>query len=175
MIASTITQALGLADQHDLSPTDRLEAWCKNREVLLVLDNLEQLAEGAAVLGKLLTACPEIVLLATSREPLHLAGERQYEVPVLAHAEAVELFTTRAKDVAAGRCFDPALTGAICQRLDCLPLAIELAAARTKALSPSEILTRLDNSLVLLTGGPRDAPQRQRTLRATIDSELRAA
>ena len=88
---------------------------------------------------------------------------------MLAHAEAVELFTTRAQDVAAGRCFDPALTGAICQRLDCLPLAIELAAARTKALSPSEILTRLDNSLVRSTGGPRDAPQRQRTLRATID------
>jgi predicted ATPase len=82
---------------------------------------------------------------------------------VLRQADAVELFTSRAQAVAPGRVIDPEVAAAICERLDCLPLGIELAAARTKALSPPEILTRLDSRLRLLTGGPRDAPKRQRT------------
>ena len=105
----------------------------------------------------------------TSREPLHLAGEQQFEVPVLESADAIDLFIARAHAVAPSLTIDPDLAGRICERLDRLPLAIELAAARTKALSPSEVLTRLQHRLPVLATGPRDVPQRQRTLQATID------
>ena len=105
----------------------------------------------------------------TSREPLHLAGEQQYEVPVLEPEDAVALFDSRTQAVVPGLIVHPKLAEAICARLDYLPLAIELAAARTKALAPGDILARLDTRLPLLTGGPRDAPRRQQTLRATID------
>jgi predicted ATPase/DNA-binding SARP family transcriptional activator len=169
LIAATMIQALGLADEPGLSPVQRLEAWLKDREVLLLLDNVEQLAQDTSMLGELLAVCPGVTVLATSREPLHLAGERQYDVPVLVGEEAVALFSARAESVAAARNIDAAVAGAICDRLDCLPLAIELAAARIKAFSATEILGRLDSRLALLTSGPRDAPRRQRTLRATID------
>jgi predicted ATPase/DNA-binding SARP family transcriptional activator len=169
LIVPTISQTVGLTDQAGTTATRPLEQWLVERQVLLVLDNLEQLAEGSAVLAKLLGACPGLTLLVTSREPLYLAGEQQYEVPVLALAEAVELFTTRAQGVRPGIAIDPAVARGICERVDCLALAIELAAARTKALAPSEILTRLDTRLPLLTGGPRDAPRRQQTLKATLD------
>jgi predicted ATPase len=169
LIASTICRALELADQPGVEPESRLKAWLSEREVLLVLDNLEQLADGTTVLGDLLVGCPGLVLLVTSREPLHLVGERQYDVPVLILAEAIELFATRAEAAAPRLSVPVDLARRICERLDCLPLAVELAAARAKAVSPAELLARLDTSLTLLTGGPRDAPQRQRTLRATID------
>jgi predicted ATPase len=135
----------------------------------LVLDNLEQLVEGSGVLAELLSACPGLRLLVTSREPLRLLGERQYEVPVLARADAVELFTTRAHATAPRQAVTSELAAEICERLDCLPLAIELAAARLKALSAREMLARLDRRLPLLSGGPRDAPRRQQTLDATIE------
>ncbi|MGO9973455.1 MAG: ATP-binding protein [Solirubrobacteraceae bacterium] len=131
--------------------------------------NLEQLATGTAVLAELLAGCPGRVLLVTSREPLHLAGEQQFEVPVLDRAEAIELFISRAQALAPSLSVEVELAGAICERLDRLPLAIELAAARTKALPPAEILARLEHRLPLFDGGPRDASLRQRTLRATID------
>jgi len=169
LIAPTICRELELAERPGVTPAARLQAWLVERELLLVLDNLEQLADGTTVLGELLVGCAGLVLLVTSREPLHLAGERQYDVPVLTLAEAVELFATRAQAVAPRLTIPAALAERICERLDCLPLAIELAAARAKALSADALLTRLDRSLPLLTGGPRDAPQRQRTLRATID------
>ncbi|MGP0033288.1 MAG: BTAD domain-containing putative transcriptional regulator [Solirubrobacteraceae bacterium] len=169
LIVPTISQTLELAEQAGLAPVRRLERWLAERQVLLVLDNLEQLAEGGAVLTEMLSACPGWTLLVTSREPLRLAGEQQYEVPVLNPQDAVELFTTRGKAVKPGIEIDPELARGICERVDCLPLAIELAAARTKALAPGEILARLDARLPLLTGGPRDAPRRQQTLKATID------
>ncbi len=169
LIAPTICAAVGVAEQAGLTPVQRLEQWLVRRRLLLVLDNLEQLAAGTAVLGELLAACPGLTLLVTSREPLHLSGERQYEVPVLDLADAVELFTTRAQAIKPDVEFRAELTAAICERLDCLPLAIELAAARTRVLPAEEILAQLERRLPLLTGGPRDAPHRQRTLRATID------
>ena len=169
LIAPTICETLGLVEPPGLAPVALLEHWLGDQTLLLVLDNLEQLGEGAAVLGELLAACPGLTLLVTSREPLHLAGEHQYEVPVLANMEAIELFIARSQAVAPHFEVDPAVAAMICERLDCLPLAIELAAARTKALSPDQILARLDRRLPLLGGGPRDAPQRQRTLQATID------
>jgi len=169
LIAPTICQALAIGEQIELTPARRLEGWLAHRRLLLVLDNLEQLAEGACVLGQLLAACPDLTLLVTSREPLRLAGEQQYDVPVLARGDAIELFTTRAQAVKPGIEIDAEVAAGICERLDCLALAIELAAARTKALAPGEMLTRLDARLPLLTGGPRDAPRRQQTLKATID------
>ena len=108
-------------------------------------------------------------MLATSREPLHLAGEQQYEVPVLDPEDAIELFIARAKTVSSSLSIEPEDAAAVCERLDRLPLAIELAAARTKVLSPAEILHRLERRLPVLASGPRDAPRRQRTLQATID------
>lgn len=138
-----------------------------DRSLLLLLDNFEQVAEAAGDIGSLLAACPNLDLLVTSREPLHVAGEHEYAVPTLRRDEAVALFAARA--TAVERSFRPGKEVAeICRRLDYLPLAVELAAARVKALSPEQILARLDRRLPLLAGGPRDAPQRQRTLRATI-------
>jgi DNA-binding SARP family transcriptional activator len=175
LIVATICQTLGLREQPGVTSIERVEGWLKERELLLLLDNLEQLTEGSAPLGELIAACPGLTLLVTSREPLHLTGEQQYQVPVLAHAEAVELFTARAKAIAPHRRVEAELAGQICQRLDCLPLAIELAAARTKALSQTDVLTRLRRRLPLLTGGPRDAPRRQRNTPGDDRLELRVA
>jgi predicted ATPase/DNA-binding SARP family transcriptional activator len=169
LIAPTLCQALEITEAADEAPAARVERWLMEREVLLVLDNLEQLAEGSAVLAEALSACPGLTLLVTSREPLHLASEQQYEVPMLEPADAVALFDSRTQAVVPGLIVHPKLADAICARLDRLPLAIELAAARTKVISLSELYARLDKSLPLLTGGPRDAPQRQQTLTATID------
>ncbi len=169
LIAPAICQALGLAEQPGVTPAQRLEGYLRDRELLLVLDNLEQLTTGVGVLGELLARCPGVRMLMTSREPLHLAGEQQYEVPVLEREDAIELFTARAKTVAPGVIIERETAAAVCERLDCLPLAIELAAARTKVLAPAEILARLERRLQVLATGPRDAPRRQRTLQATID------
>ncbi|MCV0377423.1 tetratricopeptide repeat protein, partial [Microbacterium sp.] len=139
-----------------------------DRRLLLLLDNFEHLADAAADLAPLLAQCPNLTLLVTSRQPLHLAGEHEYAVDPLQADDAVELFLSRAlaarRDVTANG--EVAL---ICERLDRLPLAIELAAARVKVLSPAALLARLEQRLPLLAGGVRDAPERQRTLRATIE------
>ena len=140
-----------------------LEQHLLHREVLVVMDNFEHLLEAAPAVAELLASCPYLKLVATSREPLRVSAEHEYRVPGLAEAEAVELFGTRAQGAAA----EPTALE-ICRRLDCLPLAIELAAARTRLLSPEALLARLDRRLPLLTGGPRDAPERQRTLEAAI-------
>ncbi len=169
LIAPVICQALGIVEQQDLTPSQRLEGYLRDRELLLVLDNLEQLTAGVGVLGELLAACPGVRMLVTSREPLHLAGEQQYEVPVLNPEDAIELFTARARSVAPSLTVERESVGAVCERLDRLPLAIELAAARTRVLSPEEILSRLERRLPVLASGPRDAPRRQRTLQTTID------
>lgn len=169
LIAPAICQALGIVEQPDLTPARLLEEYLRDRELLLVLDNLEQLTPGVGILGELLAGSPGVRMLATSREPLHLGGEQQYEVPVLEFEDAIELFTARAKTVAPNLIIDRDYVGAVCERLDRLPLAIELAAARTKVLSPAEILSRLERRLPVLANGPRDAPRRQRTLQGTID------
>ena len=139
-----------------------------DNQQLLLFDNFEHLTDAAADLAQLLARCPRLTLLVTSREPLHLAGEREHAVDPLEPTEAVELFLTRAlavkRDFAANG--EVAL---ICERLDHLPLAIELAAARVKVLSLRALLARLEQRLPVLAGGARDAPERQRTLRATIE------
>jgi predicted ATPase/class 3 adenylate cyclase len=139
-----------------------------DRELLLVLDNLEQVIAAAGDVARLLTACPNLSVLATSREPLRIAGEREFPLKPLAEAPAVELFRQRAEAVLPQFSADYDLLTEICRRLDSLPLAIELAAARVKVLPPGELLGRLDRRLPLLTASRRDLPERQQTLRSTI-------
>ncbi len=134
-------------------------------ELLLVLDNFEQLVDSAPAVSDLLSRAPGVTVLVTSQAALRLSGEHEVALAPLAAEPAVELFTARARVADTD---DPAVAE-ICRRLDGLPLAIELAAARTRALTPAAILERLSSRLDLLTGGPRDAPARQRTLRAAIE------
>jgi predicted ATPase len=139
------------------------------RNQLLVLDNLEQVIAAAPAIADLLVAGPGLAVLATSREPLRIAGEREFRLRPLAEAPAVELFRQRAEAVRYDFEADYRLLAAVCARLDNLPLAIELAAARIKVLTPEELLDRLDHRLPVLTGARRDAPARHQTLRATIE------
>jgi len=122
------------------------------KSMLLVIDNFEQVVEGATALGELLASCPNLRLIVTSREVLRLAAEREYAVPPLVEQESVGFFLGRARVVDPGFAPDDHVL-AICRRLDHLPLALELAAARVKALSTKQILERLERALPLLTGG----------------------
>ena len=144
----------------------------RTRELLLVLDNAEHLREASPSYVALLGAAPRLKLLVTSRAVLHLTGERVYPVEPLAKEAATALFHQRAQEAEPRFGADAANEAAIrriCERLDGLPLAIELAASHTRTLTPVELLARLDPRLPLLTGGPRDLPARQQTLRATLD------
>ncbi len=154
LVTETISQTLGAKDG--------LAEHISEREMLLLLDNLEQVIEAAPELASLVTACPNLTLLVTSRELLRVQGEVEYAVPPLAETEAVSLFCERSGLDSSEEVAE------LCARLDSLPLAVELAAARTKALSPAQILERLSQRLDLLKGG-RDADPRQQTLRATIE------
>jgi predicted ATPase/class 3 adenylate cyclase len=159
LVSSTIAHVVGANE--DLA--ELIDA----KRILLLLDNFEHLLPAAIDLAELLGACPNLKLLVTSREPLHLSNEREYVVLPLRDADAVSLFHERVR--ASGIELAPnGDVAAICRQLDHLPLAIELAAARTKVLSPRALLERLERRLPLLTGGARDMPERQRTLRATI-------
>ena len=186
LVPTTIAGALGLRESGDVSLEDLLKEYVGHRKLLLVLDNFEQVLEAAPLVGELLSAAPRLKVLATSRIPLGLYGEHDYAVPplsvpdpkhlpnlgALSQYEAVRLFIERAGAAKAG--FEitsenaPAVAE-ICARLDGLPLAIELAAARIKLLPPKVLLTRLANRLKLLTGGAKDLPARQRTLRGAIE------
>jgi predicted ATPase/class 3 adenylate cyclase len=160
LVLETAAQVLGAEDG--------LADHIGDKRLLLLFDNFEQVVGAATGLSELLRSCPNLDLLVTSREPLRLEGEWDYAVDPMREAEAVELFETRAR--AARRDFEPeGQVREICARLDNLPLAIELAAARVKTLSPAALLERLDRRLPVLAGGPRDAPERQRTLRSTIE------
>jgi predicted ATPase len=160
LVLAAAAQALGAQDG--------LAEHIADKRLLLLFDNFEHLVEAAADLAGLLASCPALELLVTSREPLHVTGEQEYSVPPLVHEEGVTFFLARARAVDPGFQRNDAVSE-ICRRLDDLPLALELAAARVKALSSGQILERLDQRLPLLTGGARDVPERQRTLRATIE------
>jgi predicted ATPase/DNA-binding SARP family transcriptional activator len=160
LVEPTIAQTVGAAAD--------LAEHLHGKHSLLLLDNFEQVAEAAPRLASLLAAAPQLTLLVTSREPLHLSGEQEYPVPPLAETDAVALFSERALALRPDFTPDEAVA-AICRRLDCLPLALELAAARVKVLSSETLLARLEQRLPLLTGGTRDLPERQRTLRATLE------
>ena len=174
VVPVTVARALGLPDQPGQQTMDVLLRFIRDRQMLILLDNCEHLLDASAeLIVALLGACPALTLLATSREPIGVTGEVSWRVPSLSLAdEAIELFSDRARRtkpefrVTADNA--EAVTE-ICRRLDGLPLAIELAAARVRALSPAEILDSLHDQFRLLTGGARTAVRRQQTLRASVD------
>ena len=185
LIPTTIAGAIGLREDPLLPVAELLETHLRDRHLLLVADNFEQVVDGAVIVGRLLGAAPHLTVLASSREVLHLRGEQEYPVPPLGIPEAsalpppdslsrfdaVALFVQRARAVRPDfelAAENASAVAAICIRLDGLPLAIELAAARSKLFEPKAILARLDRSLTLLTSSVRGVPERQRTLRGAL-------
>ncbi|HVQ50773.1 MAG TPA: adenylate/guanylate cyclase domain-containing protein, partial [Mycobacterium sp.] len=174
LVPLTVARAFGLPDQPGSSALDTLVRFIGDSPMIVVLDNCEHLVDACAALtAALLGACPTVTLLATSREPIRAAGEITWQVPSLSlDDEAVELFIDRARQIRPDLAItnDNAATVAeICVRLDGMPLAIELAAARIRALSLTEIADSLHDRFRLLTGGARTAVRRQQTLRASVD------
>ena len=174
LVAVAAARALGLRDQPGRSTMDTLTRFIGDRRMLIVLDNCEHLLDATAAMAvEVLGACAIVRLLATSREPLAVDGEQNWRVPSLSLAdEAVELFTDRARRARPDLTITGAETAAvteICRRLDGIPLAIELAAARVRTLSLTEIVDSLHDRFRLLTGGSRTAVRRQQTLRASVD------
>ena len=184
-VMAAIAQALGLWEARDLLLEEQVKAALRDRHLLLVLDNFEHLIEAALQLTSLLTSCPLLSILITSRAALHLSGEQEFPVPPLnvpdlkqlpepetiSQISAVRLFVLRVQSIQPTFQLTPAnapTIAAICARLDGLPLALELAAARSKLLPPQALLKRLSSRLDVLTGGARDAPSRQQTLRNTL-------
>jgi predicted ATPase/class 3 adenylate cyclase len=186
LLIPAVAQTLGVREQSGVPLLETLGNHLREKQTLLLLDNFEQISAAAPMVAALLASAPELQVLATSRTPLHLSGEQTYDVPPLAlpdvvhlpgvdaltQYEAVALFIERARSAKSGFTVTnenaPAVAE-ICVRLDGLPLALELAAARVRVLPPQTLLSRLDHRLKLLTGGALDLDERQRTLRATID------
>jgi predicted ATPase/class 3 adenylate cyclase len=160
LLPSEVAQAIGAPDD--------LGGFLRGKELLLLLDNFEHLLDAAPAVSTALASSERLRVLVTSRMPLRVAGEREYRLEPLPADDASTLFVERSRGVGREVALDDTVA-AICRRLDGLPLAIELAAARTKLLAPDRLLERLESALPLLTGGARDAPERQRTLRATIE------
>ena len=153
---------------HAVGARHGLAEHLRQKRMLVLLDNFEHLLDAARNVAELLAEAPDLRVLATSRERLGVSAEQEYAVPTMAAADGLALFTARARRLRPD--FEPdAAVAEICRRLDGLPLAIELAAARAKVLRPEQILERLGRGLELLTSGARDAPERHQTLRATIE------
>jgi predicted ATPase len=185
LVAPTIAQVFSLREVGDQSPLEQLKAYLREKQLLLFLDNFEQLLEAAVLLTELLEASPSLEMLVTSRAVLNVGGEHTFLVPTLvvpnlaqlpeveelSHISSVALFLERASAVKPHFEMTPTNAASIaelCLRLEGLPLAIELAAARIKLFSPQALLSRLSQRLQLLTGGPRTSPARQQTLRSTL-------
>jgi predicted ATPase len=185
LVASAIAQTFGIKQSGAVPLIETLKQTLRGRRLLLLMDNFEQVLAAARLVSELLTTCPELKILVTSRAPLHLRGEREFEVPPLAlpdlseatSVEALSQYAAIALFIERAIAIQPEFTltnenaravAEVCIRLDGLPLAIELVAARLKLLSPAEILTRLEHRLALLTGGAKDLPRRQQTMRKTI-------
>jgi predicted ATPase/DNA-binding SARP family transcriptional activator/peroxiredoxin len=169
LLPGAIVSACGLREASSGSERETIKRALAAGPALLMLDNFEHLASSASLAADLLAACPQLQIVVTSRVSMHLSGEHEYPLAPLPLADAIALFTERARAVRPEFAADGSVLGAICGRLDCLPLAIELAAARSRLLSSQELLDRLEHRLQLLTGGPRDLESRQQTLRATIE------
>lgn len=187
LVPGAVTSTIGLRDAAGSLPIEALSTFLAPQPALLVLDNCEHLIDACAVLADhLLATCPQLRILATSREPLQVMGEQQYrlaplavpemddlpEVAALVGSPAVQLFVVRAQAVVPDFTLtdeNAAAVGGICARLDGIPLALELAAAWVRSLAPAQILARLDDSFQLLVGGSRVAPTRQQTLQAALD------
>jgi predicted ATPase len=182
LVASTIARALGLREEAGQGPRALISWHLRDRAMLLLLDNFEQVIAAATLVAEMIASCPRIVVLATSRVALHVQAEHRFAVrPLPTHiahpgdstpSAAVRLFAARAQAALPSFSIDDRnkeIVAEICRRLDGLPLAIVLAAARIKLLPPGALLARLERRLPLLTSGARDLPERQQTLRATID------
>ncbi|MEO5952337.1 MAG: tetratricopeptide repeat protein [Chloroflexia bacterium] len=186
LVASTIARILSLQEAGDETAFSAIVAYLQGKQILLILDNFEQVADAAPVVAGLLAGCVRLKIVVTSREVLHLSGEHQFPVPPLSAPDvlhvvsmgevrdyaAVRLFVERATEVNPLFVLSEQNAGAvteICARLDGLPLAIEIAAARTKLFSPQDIQARLASRLGLLTSSRRDLPDRQQTVRKAID------
>ena len=172
LLLPTLAGAIGIAEAPGQAPLDRLAAEVSNRELLLVLDNVEHLRSATPSFVELLARAPRLVLLVTSRAVLHLTGEHVFPVSPLDDDDAVELFEQRARALQTDfeiTSENESVIREICARVDGLPLAIELAAARVRSLTASSLLERLEQRLTVLTGGPHDLPARQQTLRETVD------
>ncbi len=183
LVVSSIASSLGIPESPGQPIQDAVINYLRSRKMLLIIDNFEHVVTAAGVLGRIITQTDQVVLLVTSRERLRLSGERVVEVPpllvpeaaddedVLLRSDAVALFIDRARSAGSDLDLDHgqlAIIAEICRRLDGIPLAIELAASRAKVVGSEELLRRLDRRLSFLTGGPRDLPARQQTLRSTI-------
>jgi non-specific serine/threonine protein kinase len=173
LVPGLVATSLGIPEQAGRSMRDTLRDELRSRSLLLVLDNCEHIVQAVAELAEeLLGTCPRICILATSREPIRIRGERVWQVAPLPVAESVQLFVERARAVQSTFTIDEQSTrtiACICATLAGLPLAIELAAARAHVLTPDQILSRLDHAFSLLVSGSRTSPPRQQTLRATLD------
>ncbi len=171
-VATTLAIQLGISDTSQKPAHQKLIEFLRHKQILLILDNFEQLIVAAPLLAELLSECPNLSLLVTSRERLHLRAEQRYNVPSLALSASVALFIQRAQAIDAE--FTPSaqqqpILEAICRKLDCLPLAIELCASRIEFFTPKQLLARLqDQRLDLLSDGPSDLPAQHRTLRNAI-------
>ena len=192
LLTIAIANALGLIENDDQTLNARLLAFLQDRNLLLVLDNFEQVIAAAPSVAELLSAAPRLKVLVTSREPLHIYGEYEYlviplrlpeakdggDLEALACVPSVQLFVERVQAVNPHfrlNADNAQSISTICGRLDGLPLAIELAASRSKWLTPHEILDQLTNRLTLLVDGPRDRPVRQRLAAGSDRLELRSA
>jgi len=171
-VIPAVASTMSVQAQPDMTLVESIVEWCNGRRMLLILDNCEHVLDPALdLVSAIVSSCPTVTILATSREPLGVSGEQVVRVPSLDADQSIELFCIRAS--AADNVFEPTsddlvAIGAICERLDGIPLAIELAAARTRSLSPSELLSRLDDRFRLLRGGGRGGLERHQTLRATV-------
>jgi predicted ATPase len=172
-VPAAVATALGVLSQGGLSMVDAVTAWLEGRRVLLIVDNCEHVLDAAAeLIGKVVAACEKVTVLATSRERLGVAGEQVAPVVSLGRPDAVDLFRDRAG--LADMSFEVAgpeqeIVADVCARLDGIPLAIELAAARVRSMTPAELLARLDDRFKVLRSGQRGEVGRHRTLQATVD------
>jgi predicted ATPase/class 3 adenylate cyclase len=172
LIVSELAQVLNVKELQGATMPDSVCEYLRDKAALIVFDNFEHVLDGAPLISKILQCAPKVRVLATSREPLRVSGEQEWVIPVLADEYHTELFIDRARLVKPS--FAPsederAVISQICCQLDGLPLAIELAAARVRMLTPAQIRARLADRLKLLTGGRRDTVVHHQTLRATID------
>ena len=168
LVPQTVAHMLGLREQADHAFSEQVRAFLQDKQCLLLLDNVEHVLSTADFIADLLTNCPRLQVLVTSRVPLHLRAEQQLVLTPLSQAAAMALFRERAQQVQPGLDTNLPTVAAICDQLDRLPLAIELAAAHVKVLSLPVLLERLSQRLLLLRGGARDLPERQRTMREAI-------
>ncbi len=167
-----VAAALDVKEADGRTLADGLFALIGDRRALLLLDNLEQVVAAAPDVARLVERCPELRVVTTTRTPLRIASEHEFQLAPLPESPAIELFVDRARAVKPAfelTADNEQAVTTICARLDGLPLALQLAAARLRLLSPEALLERLDHALQVLTSGPRDAPERQQTLRAAID------